>query len=67
VGIESDCSRVRGGSAEISFRIPGIDKDVIFPLESQAGWCFRSFSDQFWLCHRARRAKSFGQALMMKA
>lgn len=41
---------IRSGSAEISFKIPGIDKEVIFPLENQAGWVVRSFSDQYIMC-----------------
>lgn len=43
-------SWIRSGSAEISFNIPGIDKECIFPLENQAGWAVRSFSDQFIMC-----------------
>jgi len=46
----------RSGSAEISFNIPGIDKEVIFALENQAGWCFRSYADQFILCHAPARS-----------
>lgn len=41
----------RSGSAEISFKVPGIDKEVIFPLENQAGYAFRSYSDQYLFCH----------------
>lgn len=41
---------IRSGSCEISFKIPGIDKEVIFPLENQAGWVVRSFSDQYIMC-----------------
>lgn len=40
----------RSGSSEVSFSIPGMNKDIIFPLESQAGYCFRSFSDQYVFC-----------------
>ena len=40
---------MRSGSAEISFKVPGFDKDVIFPLESQAGFMLRSYSDQYIL------------------
>lgn len=43
---------LRSGSAEISFQVPGIDKEMIFPLQNQAGWCVRSFSDQFIICRR---------------
>lgn len=42
----------RSGSAEISFKVPGMDgKEEIFPLENQAGYCFRSYSDQYIFCH----------------
>jgi hypothetical protein len=40
----------RSGSSEVSFSVPGMNKDIIFPLESQAGYCFRSFSDQYIFC-----------------
>ena len=41
----------RSGSAEVSFKVPGLDKDIIFPLENQAAQAFRSFSDQYIFCH----------------
>lgn len=41
----------RSGSAEVSFTVPGIDKEIIFPLENQAAMAFRSFSDQYLFCH----------------
>lgn len=41
---------IRSGSTEISFKVPGSTKDLIFPLENQAGMAFRSFSDQYMLC-----------------
>jgi len=47
----------RSGSAEISFTIPGIPGEVIFPLQNQAGYAFRSFADQYIFCHAP--AKSF--------
>ncbi len=37
----------RSGSSEVSFSIPGMPGDVIFPLTNQAGYAFRSYSDQF--------------------
>lgn len=40
---------VRGGSSEISFTIPGINKEVIFPAENSNTYIFRTFSDQFWI------------------
>jgi len=46
---------IRSGSAEISFKIPGLDKEVIFPLENSAGWVVRSFSDQFVMCRAPAR------------
>jgi hypothetical protein len=45
----------RSGSAEISFRVPGIDKEIIFPAENNAGWIVRSFSDQYMFCHAPAR------------
>ncbi len=42
----------RSGSAEISFKVPGVAEDMIFPLQNQAGMAFRSYSDQFVFCHR---------------
>lgn len=47
----------RSGSAEISFTVPGIPGEVIFPLQNAAGYAFRSFSDQYIFCHAP--AKSF--------
>ena len=41
----------RSGSAEVSFSVPGMSQDVIFPLENQAGHAFRSFSDQYIFCN----------------
>lgn len=46
----------RSGSAEISFTVPGIDKEIIFPLENQAAMAFRSFSDQYVFCHAPARS-----------
>lgn len=46
---------IRSGSAEISFKVPGLDKEVIFPLENSAGWIVRSFSDQFVMCRAPAR------------
>lgn len=42
----------RSGSAEVSFTIPGIGQEVIFPLQNQAGYAFRSYSDQYVFCHK---------------
>jgi len=46
----------RSGSAEISFTIPGIDKEIIFPLENQAAMAFRSYADQYVFCHAPARS-----------
>lgn len=41
----------RSGSAEVSFQVPGMNQDVIFPLQNQAGYCVRSYSDQYIFNH----------------
>jgi len=41
----------RSGSAEVSFTVPGIDKEIIFPLENQAAMAFRSYADQYIFCN----------------
>ena len=46
---------IRSGSAEISFKVPGLDKEIIFALENQAGYVVRSFSDQFVMCRAPAR------------
>lgn len=38
------------GSQAPSFRPNGMGQEVIFPLQDQAGWCVRSFSDEFVIC-----------------
>lgn len=44
---------IRSGSAQIAFKIPGFDQaEPIFPLENQAAFALRSFSDQFLLCEQ---------------
>lgn len=50
----------RSGSAEISFKVPGIDKEIIFPLENQAAWAFRSYADQYVFCHEPSKNISLG-------
>jgi hypothetical protein len=53
---EGDCfgfvkdSWLRSGSAQISLKVPGIDKEIIFPLESTTAHAFRSYSDQYVFC-----------------
>lgn len=41
------------GSAQISFSIPGMPNagQLIFPLENQAGYAFRSYSDTYIFCN----------------
>ena len=46
---------VRSGSASISLKIPGIDKEVIFPLENSSAYAFRSYSDQYVFCRAPAR------------
>lgn len=46
---------VRGGSAQIALRVPGMQQDIIFPLENSAGYAFRSYSDQYILCRAPAR------------
>ncbi len=41
----------RSGSAEVAFSVPGMPGDLIFPLANQAGYAFRSYSDQYVFCH----------------
>lgn len=43
----------RSGSAEVSFSVPGApSSQLIFPLENQAGYAFRSYSDQYVFCNK---------------
>lgn len=44
-------SWVRGGSAEISMTVPGSNVPIIYPLESQQGFKFNSYADQFVFCN----------------
>ena len=37
----------RSGSAEISLNVPGLNKEIIFPLENSSAHAFRSYSDQY--------------------
>ena len=41
----------RSGSADVSFTVPGMPHEIIFPLENQAGYAFRSYADQYLFCH----------------
>lgn len=46
---------VRSGSAQISLKVPGLDKEIIFPLENASAHAFRSFSDQYFFCRAPAR------------
>lgn len=46
----------RSGSTEITFKVPGLERDLIFPLENQAAMAFRSFADQYIFCHAPARS-----------
>lgn len=43
------------GSQSPSFKPSGSGQDVIFPLQDQAGWVVRSFSDEFVMCRMPAR------------
>jgi hypothetical protein len=49
----------RSGSAEISFTVPGMDKEVIYPVENMAAYAFRSYSDQYLFNHAPARSILF--------
>lgn len=49
----------RSGSAEISFTVPGMDKEVIYPVENMAAYAFRSYSDQYLFNHGPARSIYF--------
>lgn len=51
----------RSGSAEVSFTVPGVDKELIYPLENQAAYAFRTYSDQYVFCHAPGRSILFDQ------
>lgn len=47
----------RSGSAEIGLTVPGSGQgELVFPLENQAGMCFRTYSDQYLFCHAPARS-----------
>ena len=43
----------RSGSAQVGFNVPGMegDNDLIRALENQAGYQFKSYSDEYTFCH----------------
>jgi len=50
----------RSGSAEIGFTVPASGSgEVIFPLENQAAYAFRSYSDQYLFCHAPAKSIVF--------
>lgn len=49
----------RSGSAEISFTVPGMDKEVIYPVENMAAYAFRSYADQYLFNHAPARSIYF--------
>lgn len=49
--LSKDCW-TRSGSAEASFQVPGMNQEIIFPLQNQAGYAFRSYADQYIFCHK---------------
>lgn len=40
----------RSGSAEISFKVPGMSDDLIYPAQNQNAYIFRSYADQYVFC-----------------
>ena len=40
----------RFGSADLSFKVPGANDDLIFPLQNQTGFAFRSYASQCVFC-----------------
>ncbi len=43
---------IRSGSADVGFKVPGWNQEIVFPLVDQAAIAFRSFSDQFIYPHK---------------
>ncbi len=37
----------RSGSAQVGFKVPGMDDELIKPLENQAGYQFKSYADEY--------------------
>ena len=42
----------RSGSSEVGFKVPGMDKEIIHPVENMAAYAFKSYSDQYVFCNR---------------
>ncbi len=47
---------LRSGSADVQMGVPGIDEDLLFPLDQQAGMAFRTYADQFIFCRAPARS-----------
>lgn len=42
----------RSGSAEVGFKVPGMDKDLIQEVPNMTAYSFKSYSDQYVFCNR---------------
>lgn len=49
----------RSGSAEISFKVPGMTQELIFPVENMNCYAFRSYADQYIFCHAPAKSILF--------
>lgn len=45
-------SWVRSGSSPVSFNVPGFPEKIIFPMENNAGYAYRSVADEYIYCRR---------------
>jgi hypothetical protein len=57
---QQDWSR-SGSAGEISFNVPGIDKDLIYPAENTSAYIMQSYSDQYLFNHAPARSILFTQ------
>lgn len=49
----------RSGSAEISFKVPGMSDDLVFPVQNMNCYAFRSYADQYVFCHAPAKSILF--------
>lgn len=49
----------RSGSAEISFKVPGMPQELIFVVENMNCYAFRSYADQYIFCHAPAKSILF--------
>lgn len=49
----------RSGSAEISFKVPGVQEDIIFQVQNMNCMAFRSYADQYVFCHAPAKSILF--------